>query len=285
MIEWKEGAAWAEVLALPRSRGLDGCAHLPGIAPARFFSMKKFLRRWLEKGLGVWLVRKGMEPYGFSLSTDFQKLQHDPAAFRTILDVGANVGSFALSLREACPQAAIYCFEPVLETRKKLAERTAGRRIGIEPYALSDQNGTATMNLYLNSEVNSLEATPSLFSGDRRATISVPCITLEKWASDHEIDRIDLLKIDVEGSELRVLEGAKGLLQKNAITFVYLEVKAVIRHEFHSPGVSLHDVAGVLEPLGYRLMVLHTDFVNLDLFYTNFNALFMSVTVPETLKK
>jgi hypothetical protein len=50
--------------------------------------------------------------------------------------------------------------------------------------------------------------------------------TLDDFCAERGIGRIDLLKIDVEGHELRVLEGARGLLEADAIGFIQFEFNA-----------------------------------------------------------
>lgn len=53
--------------------------------------------------------------------------------------------------------------------------------------------------------------------------------TLEAFCAKQSIERIDLLKIDAEGSDIAVLQGARGMLPQGAITFAYIEFKNCLR--------------------------------------------------------
>jgi hypothetical protein len=111
-------------------------------------------------------------------------------------------------------------------------------------------------------------------------TITVSCTTLDAWVNGLDVDEIDLIKIDVEGHELQVLGGGVGIFREAKAAFLLIEAKSVFSSEVSGPGVSLEQLSSFLSPLGYRLLVLYTDFIKLppQPFYTNFNALFGRVS-------
>lgn len=139
----------------------------------------------------------------------------------TFVDAGANKGDFTKRLYALNPGIHAVCFEPA----PKLA---AGIRSNIPEAvvvetALGREVGTATFSLYGDaSPLNSLYArtarplTPS-------ETITVPVMTLDTYAKDTQIEKIDFVKVDVEGAELAVLEGARDLLERRSIRFLQFE--------------------------------------------------------------
>ncbi|MGE0799219.1 MAG: FkbM family methyltransferase [Lautropia sp.] len=187
---------------------------------------------------GTALLKKGAESIGLELranrfSNPF-KLQQRliGAASPLIFDVGAHVGLTCKAYRELFPDARVYAFEPFPESHSKLV-RTVAEDAGITVFqlALSDSCGHRTFH------VNPAEATNSLLPTDPSAsrvwgagllesqgTIEVESQTLDAFCSERGIVSIDILKIDVQGAEYAVLQGARALLQARAIGLVYFEV-------------------------------------------------------------
>ena len=87
--------------------------------------------------------------------------------------------------------------------------------------ALSDAKGTVPMHLQCGSVVSSL-LKPTWVA--TRKTIEVSTMTLDEFCSTNGIDYIDILKIDVEGSEMKVFRGAREMFRRSAIRFVFTEV-------------------------------------------------------------
>ena len=145
----------------------------------------------------------------------------------TVVDVGAHTGEYAICARAAFgPGATLHCFEPQPETFAVLE-----RRIGAEPatschrLALGEQAGLATLFG---------EAASSVFTSLYRDAFGAPghevtrvdeveVRTLDEVAGDLGLESIDLLKVDVEGHELAVLKGARGLLAAGAIDALQFE--------------------------------------------------------------
>jgi FkbM family methyltransferase len=146
-----------------------------------------------------------------------------------VFDVGANVGQTLASSRRAWPQSRIVCFEP---SSKPLAELR--RAVDADPLAeahqiaLSDVEGDLELHEFEVSTANSLlnpvidASSPDFL---RSGTTSlVRATTLDAWCTQHSVDKIDLLKIDTQGADGRVLAGASGLLRAQKIALVYFEV-------------------------------------------------------------
>ncbi|GEM_PF-340852 len=127
-----------------------------------------------------------------------------------VLDVGANIGLHTLAAASLASRGQVYAFEPALETFTYLEAnlRRAGlRNARAERLALSDGPGTARL------AYRSHQSGASHFIGegpdeDGSSVEEVPCCSLDSWVASRGLDRVDLVKVDVEGAEMAVLDGA-----------------------------------------------------------------------------
>lgn len=143
-----------------------------------------------------------------------------------IIDIGANIGDYALMVRHAAPDARIICIEPhpknigVLIKRADLHAEIIELAVGdhtsvVDLFDYADDDGSSHASLY--REVFEEQH-------DRRAASHrVNVITLDQFCESNGITHIDLLKIDIEGHELAALKGAEKLLNKHAIEIIHFE--------------------------------------------------------------
>lgn len=126
-----------------------------------------------------------------------------------IIDVGAMIGTF--SLKHAAIAAKIYAFEPFPASFELLTKNIARNKFGnIIAYnlALAHQNGVLKLWLHDNPGSQSI-----LMQGDVERFIPIKCVKLDEVEEIMEEERIDLIKIDAEGAELNILQGATGLFK------------------------------------------------------------------------
>jgi FkbM family methyltransferase len=244
--------------------------------------MKKLLKTLLRlAGYNCYRYRNRSAPWGVSLELDLERLGWSPSKSQVILDIGANVGVWSASANQIFPHATIHAFEPVPKTFATL-RRNVGKMALVRTHCLgfSSEPKSKPMQIYSESQVNSMEDAKSQI-GQLIETIIVPCTTLDAWLKALAIDKIDLIKIDVEGHELQVLIGGVNTFREARVAFLLIEAKSILSSEVSGPGVSLEQLSSFLSPLGYRLLVLYTDFIMPSperLFYSNFNALFGNLT-------
>lgn len=174
-----------------------------------------------------------------------------------LFDVGANQGNWtgkALALRGS-KAIRIEAFEPSSETRRILAERVdSNASVGVNAVALSSEVGTACF--YSNSVgagTNSLDSV----SGDRVEEVEVS--TIDMYMAKHGLQHIDFLKIDTEGFDFNVLQGASEALQQGNIEIVQFEYnwRWLINHK------SLRDVFAFIADKPYRFGKLSRNRVHL----------------------
>ena len=120
-----------------------------------------------------------------------------------VIDAGANLGAFSRQMVERFG-CRCYALEPVPELLEKISESPRVRRIAL---ALGGANGEATLNLSRNPEANSVHACIAEKFGSR-GTIVTRLSTLDDFLREEGLDGVDLLKLDIEGAEIAVLEAA-----------------------------------------------------------------------------
>lgn len=135
-----------------------------------------------------------------------------------ILDVGANSGIYALVAQAVNPDATVFAFEPVERVHRRLVEnaRLNGGRIRCVRAAASDRTGTITLFEPTGAHPLAASADPRVFGegvgGGWRET-RVPSVRLDEVLEEAGLEP-ELIKIDVEGHELEVLEGLGGVLAR-----------------------------------------------------------------------
>jgi FkbM family methyltransferase len=141
---------------------------------------------------------------------------------RVVLDVGAHVGEWSLAALAAMPRARIHAFELVGETAQELRRRTAGSpAVTVHDVGLSDAPGEVEITHFPDSPEQS--GIGALEGGARGVRLRAPVTTGDLVCAEQGIEHVDLLKIDVEGSELQVLRGFAEMLGREAIDVVQFE--------------------------------------------------------------
>ena len=125
--------------------------------------------------------------------------------FRTIVDVGANVGSFALYAAQSCPEGRIYCYEPEQQNFRLLKQNLQIN--GLEGRVAAFQCAVASSSGHRNLAVGISQAHSFHRKRDGATYQPVECTTLRDLLAEHRLERIDLLKLNCEGAEYEILEG------------------------------------------------------------------------------
>lgn len=139
-----------------------------------------------------------------------------------VIDVGFHDGASTNAILQARPKARVTSFDPsrfALESYKALL--SADKRVSFINQALSSEPGELDFHDYDNM-CNSFAVRNEM--GDTKPiTYKVPVSTLDIHCRDHGIDRVNFLKVDAEGFDLNVLEGARELLTNQKIDLFMFE--------------------------------------------------------------
>jgi FkbM family methyltransferase len=172
-----------------------------------------------------------------------------------LFDVGANIGAYSTLLSALCPDSRIFAFEPSPESAAVLRlniQSSNAPNVTVETMALADFNGSSEfVNRSREAATNHLTREP-----EPDVTIRVATTTLDSYTAAHGIDRIDFIKIDVEGSEPLVLRGASRLMQERRIGIGMIEI---CPGNLSRSGFSIRDLFSVAEHNGYRIHKLLPD--------------------------
>jgi len=130
----------------------------------------------------------------------------------TVVDVGANVGYYSLlSAALVGPSGKVFAFEPNSENARLILmsrDRNNATQLVLHPVALSDENRYAFFSPHMGSNGGILPTSQEVI--ESRQCVVVPTARLDEIVTQE----VDLIKIDVEGAEGRVLAGADKLLER-----------------------------------------------------------------------
>lgn len=168
-----------------------------------------------------------------------------------VADVGANIGVVSVLLSGLCPEGHVYAFEPVAENYAHLAANVAVNaleNVTAEQVALFDIDGEIEVEY---------DAVYPGGSHVGEGGTAVPALRFDTWAARRQLDRLDLVKVDVEGAELAVLDGAAETLRRFR-PIVVIECNPATLARFGGTGYAallrrmraIFPMVGVIEPGG-----------------------------------
>jgi FkbM family methyltransferase len=170
-----------------------------------------------------------------------------------VADIGANIGYHTVILaRLVGRNGAVYAFEPDSENYQQLVANVRRNRCAqarCAAVALSATRGTQT--LYVGEDNVNSSLRPNLHRG--KLSVAVETTTLDAYVVSERLNRLDLLKIDVEGAERLVLEGGAHSVEK-------FRPMLVVELSVHSAsfGYSARDLCSYLKSRAYTLFTIGT---------------------------
>jgi FkbM family methyltransferase len=235
---------------------------------ARFGPITEVWRRGIRWSLdlrdgiefSIWL-RGYFEP---STVTTYRRLIQLGA---TVLDIGANIGAHTLHLAAATGAGGqVIAFEPTDYAFERLAHNVAlnphlEQRIRLEQTMLVDSDEAELPR----SVVASWPLVPAsqlqpLALGRAHSTSGATAMRLDSSLRSLGVDRVDFVKLDVDGHEIDVLRGAPLLLSRSRPTILF----EVAPSQLDGLGRRIEDVLDLLVSFGYRIVTLHKQDVTPD---------------------
>ena len=183
---------------------------------------------------------------------EFSKVMHNIGLRQNlnIFDVGAHKGQTSSYFCKVFPNCFIYAFEPS-SVLFKILEQNLKYRNNIE--CSNFAFGESEKNAYLTHPTSDLCGQVTSIEDLNSSRIKVKRI--DKFCLKKDISQIDLLKIDVEGYELSVLEGSGNLIQQNSIKAILLECDFNKEDTQHS---YFFDIYEYLVPQNYRIQLANS---------------------------
>jgi FkbM family methyltransferase len=169
-----------------------------------------------------------------------------------MVDVGAHVGVHALTaarrLRDLGGGGRVIAFEPTEDS--SAAVRAAAERndlpVDVVRAALGEAEGT--IELRGDPRYGAFDAGVRSQFGDGEVIATAPLLTFDGWAAGAALDRLDLVKIDIEGAEILALRGMRETLRRLRPRVLAIEVKDVVMARGPGDEAALH---ALLADCGY----------------------------------
>jgi FkbM family methyltransferase len=165
-----------------------------------------------------------------------------------VIDAGANKGDFSLwASRLVGPSGKVFSYEPEPENCKWIRKSISVNdymNIKLRQVALSDENGKVDLFLGAKSGWHSIidkDGRPYM-TGEK---IQVPSVTLDSEMNGQGINKIKLVKMDVQGAEIKILRGAKEILSKSD--------DVVLLIDLHPKEIDVLEVGEILESYGFEI--------------------------------
>jgi FkbM family methyltransferase len=144
-------------------------------------------------------------------------------------DLGANIGYFTvLAAKCVGPNGRVIAFEPTPATRSYLDRNVQGNGVGgivaVEAFAISERRGTAYFEVGHQSECNSIATDGWSAAG----TIEVKTIGIDEYCADYDVPRVDMVKMDIEGQELKAIRSMLETNRRNPQLKIVFEYNAEV---------------------------------------------------------
>ena len=189
-------------------------------------------------------IEQSDDPYhAISILLDKEKTQ-------TIIDAGASIGDISQKLTKIFPLATVHSIEPYPPFHAHLEKiATKNARIVVKKLALSDESGSRFLQINKSEGTNSLLKSNDMgkeIYGDllsNTGEIEVKSQTLDDYIIENSIEQVDLLKLDLQGSELPALNGAAKALKGGKIKCILCEIMFQPHYESQpSASALLHEL-------------------------------------------
>jgi FkbM family methyltransferase len=171
----------------------------------------------------------------------------------TFYDIGANFGRYSCLVGEVRPGVRILAFEPNHEVASLLRENLRWNRVNTDvdvfEYALSNREGKTSLDIQEGAERARIQA-------ESRATsdsIEVQMITLDDLLEQESLPPPSVIKIDVEGAELKVIEGMDTTLKDDHLRLLYCEVHPYLMQKM---GDEEESIFAKLNQAGFEVEVI-----------------------------
>jgi len=168
----------------------------------------------------------------------------------TVIDAGANIGQYTLlAATRVGPTGSVHSFEPVPATFAVLSKHVRSNgltNVTLNRLALWNAAGTVRLGLENQEQLNT--GSYSIGVGDAAEAITAPAVCLDEYAATHGLQRIDMIKMDIEGAELFALQGMRTVLHRDR-PYLLMELNKQAAKKL---GYETQAIWDFLQGIGYR---------------------------------
>jgi FkbM family methyltransferase len=176
------------------------------------------------------------------------------------LDIGANIGLVSLKMAQKVrPHGRVHSFEPAPRVRgylERLVEANPDLPITVYPFGLGEEEAVLQLSIPRNMDG---EASLVIDRGADVEVIDVQIRTLSNVIGEIGIERIDLIKLDVEGFEAKVIRGSADAIARFRPKYILFEEHGMVF------GEAFPDSIALLVELGYRVFAVMKSYLKLEL--------------------
>jgi FkbM family methyltransferase len=197
-------------------------------AKRMFYRLNKFLFNLSLRGIGVSF--DGDDDFVATGEDNFlRKVSACWGSHPVVFDIGAHRGEYSNLIMKLAPHASLYAFEPSPRTYKQLETQASQHGYRAINAGCDDQTRMATIyDVENGDEKGSLVASVypeaiTAFWHSKPVALTVSMIKLDDFIREHGIASIQLLKIDTEGHELKVVDGLEASIRKDMIDVIQFE--------------------------------------------------------------
>lgn len=176
-----------------------------------------------------------------------------------IFDVGAYVGDTVEQFKFSFPESRIHAFEPfdesfeVMKNRFQKTDSIILNNVGIVDSEKKAGSLYVTKNDGSSSLLKPKKSANKFWVGNPlliQKKVEIRVNTIDKYCKEHKIHKIDILKIDVQGNEIKVLEGASHMLGRKNIKLIFTEISIAPSYRYQS---EIDEIISLLRTKGYRI--------------------------------
>ena len=181
-----------------------------------------------------------------------------------VFEIGANIGSHSFEIAKLLQAGAgkVYCFEPTDYAFQKLLHNHSlnnFHNMVFEKIALSDHEGCSTIIPTSSLDTMAFTASWDIKNGVSKNATEQQILfkTLDNYVQEHNIPRIDMLKVDVDGYELKIIKGGAQTISQYTPVII-IELSECMLHYI---GDTLEELLAVLQHLGYTFQPVYAKHV------------------------
>ena len=171
-----------------------------------------------------------------------------------VLDVGANTGIFSMLAKAINPKAKVVAFEPIPYNIQLLKKNIAANDFDIEVVekAISNEVGSCTMYVKPDTVNYMTSVNTNREENSETVELEVPIISIDQFVKDAHFEKVDMIKLDVEGHEPEALQGALEVIRRDLPTML-VEVLS------DEDGLKIMEI---LKPFPYQFYQIEENYVD-----------------------